>query len=139
MIFLSDGEGRLPETAIQDLCRSAIQYGWVCAAPVQRPLTGRLESSFLFMLLLLAQMGLLALIGEFFSTNTNRPLTGWLYLLSALLSKSYSTLRMMARIAREMQRRAPPDPLTSRIESSFTTALDTVSTHAARAHANKQG
>ncbi|KAH8977527.1 hypothetical protein EDB86DRAFT_3067749 [Lactarius hatsudake] len=27
MIFLSDGEGSLPETEIQDLCRSAIQHG----------------------------------------------------------------------------------------------------------------
>ncbi|KAI9443938.1 hypothetical protein H4582DRAFT_1807523, partial [Lactarius indigo] len=27
MIFLSDGEGELPETEIQDLCRSAIQHG----------------------------------------------------------------------------------------------------------------
>ncbi|KAH9054519.1 hypothetical protein EDB87DRAFT_100716 [Lactarius vividus] len=28
MIFLSDGAGSLPEMAIQDLCHSAIQYGW---------------------------------------------------------------------------------------------------------------
>jgi hypothetical protein len=40
---------------------------------------------------------------------------------------------MMARLARGMQRRAPPDPLfpvAARIVSSFNTALDTVSTHA---------
>ena len=40
----------------------------------------------------------------------------------------------MTRLARGMQRRAPPDPLfpvEARIESSFNTALDTVSPHPA--------
>jgi hypothetical protein len=88
MIFLSDGECPLPETAIQDLCRSAIQHG--------KPLSfhavgfGPDESS---------------------------------------TSSDYPSLRMMARLARGMQRRAPPDPLfpvAARIVSSFNTALDTV-------------
>ena len=46
----------------------------------------------------------------------------------------------MARLAREMQRRAPPDPLfpvAARIDSSFNTALDTVRTHAARRPNNR--
>ena len=34
MIFLSDGEGRLPESEMQDLCRSAIQHGLSCALPM---------------------------------------------------------------------------------------------------------
>jgi len=36
MIFLSDGEGLLPETEIQDLCRSAIQHGCVVLVQFQR-------------------------------------------------------------------------------------------------------
>ena len=34
MIFLSDGEGLLPETEMQDLCRSAIQHGLGCVLPM---------------------------------------------------------------------------------------------------------
>ena len=146
MIFLSDGECSLPETAIQNLCRSAIRHGCVCHIPINRSLTGRLESHFLFMLLLLAQMILMIRAREFLSTYTynNRSPTSWLSrcpFLLASLSRRYSTLRMMARISREMQRSAPPDPLfpvAARIKSSFNTALDTVRTHAARS-ANKQG
>ena len=40
MIFLSDGECSLPETAIQDLCRSAIRHGYVCALLINGSLTG---------------------------------------------------------------------------------------------------
>ncbi|KAH9059728.1 hypothetical protein EDB87DRAFT_1831890 [Lactarius vividus] len=85
MIFLSDGECRLPETAIQDLCRSAIQHG--------KPLSFHAVA---------------------FGPN----------------GQSYDyTLRMMAELALEIQRKAPPDPLfpaAARIPSSFTSALDTV-------------
>ncbi|KAI9443965.1 hypothetical protein H4582DRAFT_1049491 [Lactarius indigo] len=84
MIFLSDGECRLPETAIQDLCRSAIQHG--------KPLSFHAVA---------------------FGPN----------------GRSYPTLRMMAQLALEIQRMAPPDPLfpaAARIPSSFTSALDTV-------------
>jgi len=47
----------------------------------------------------------------------------------------------MARLALKIQRKAPPDPLfpvTASIPSSFTSALDTVSTYYA-ARANKHG
>ena len=67
---------------------------------------------------------------------TNGPLTCRLSVLTASLSQSYPTLRTMAQLAREIQRKAPPDPLfpaAARIDSSFNTALDTVSTHAAGA------
>ncbi|KAH9169262.1 hypothetical protein EDB89DRAFT_1854694 [Lactarius sanguifluus] len=83
MIFLSDGECRLPETEIQDLCRSAIQHG--------KPLS--------------------------FHAVAFGP-DGYDY-----------TLRRMAQLALEIQRKAPPDPLfpaAARIPSSFTSALDTV-------------
>ncbi|KAH9027352.1 hypothetical protein EDB84DRAFT_1500330 [Lactarius hengduanensis] len=85
MIFLSDGECRLPETDIQDLCRSAIQHG--------KPLSFHAVA---------------------FGPD----------------GQSYDyTLRRMAQLALEIQRKAPPDPLfpaAARIPSSFTSALDTV-------------
>lgn len=42
MIFLSDGECSIPDTAIQDLCRSAVRLGFVILFPsvgVDRSLT----------------------------------------------------------------------------------------------------
>lgn len=98
------------------------------------------------MLLPLAQMylrHLLARMGRFLPVDTNMPLTTGdpaVICFFASVSRSYRTLRTMARIALEIQSNAPPDPLfpaAARVLSSFCTALDTVSTHAGRA--NKHG
>jgi hypothetical protein len=102
-------------------------------------LTGQLENRFLFMPLPLAQIHLrhlLTRMGEFPSIYTDTTLTGE----PAPVSRSYLTLRSMAQIALETQKYAPHDPLFpagARVPSSFCTALDTVSTHDARA--NKHG
>ncbi|KAI9443933.1 hypothetical protein H4582DRAFT_2125919, partial [Lactarius indigo] len=105
MIFLSDGECSIPDTAIQDLCRSAIQH--------RKPLSFHAVS-----------------FGEewdstiFDSTRPFIPDPSISY-----QNSSASTLRKMAQLALKIQNEAPHDPMfpvTARIPSSFTTALDTV-------------
>jgi hypothetical protein len=105
MIFLSDGECSIPDTAIQDLCRSSIQHG--------KPLSFHAIS-----------------FGEewdstvFDSTLDFVPDPSVTY-----QNSSASTLRKMAQRALEIQNEAPHDPLfpaAARIPSSFSTALDTV-------------
>ncbi|KAH8979281.1 hypothetical protein EDB92DRAFT_1980226 [Lactarius akahatsu] len=105
MIFLSDGECSVPDTAIQDLCRSAIQH--------RKPLSFHAVS-----------------FGNdwdstiFDSTRPFIPDPSVFY-----RNSSASTLRNMAQLALEIQNEAPHDPMfpaTARIPSSFTTALDTV-------------
>ncbi|KAH9027877.1 hypothetical protein EDB85DRAFT_1892774 [Lactarius pseudohatsudake] len=100
MIFLSDGECPLPETEIQDLCRSAIQHGWVVyPSYANGSLTGPIRKPLSFHAVAFGPNG-----------------------------RSYPTLRMMTQLALEIQRKAPPDPLfpvAARIPSSFTSALDT--------------
>ena len=91
------------------------------------------------MLLHLAQMYLLTRTGEFLSMHANMRLTASdsAVISFASVSQSYLTLHTMARIALEIQRNAPPDPLipaAARVLSSFCTALDTVSALAWRAN-----
>ncbi|KAH8993666.1 hypothetical protein EDB83DRAFT_2325213 [Lactarius deliciosus] len=108
MIFLSDGECSVPDTAIQDLCRSAIQHRLV-----RKPISFHAVS-----------------FGEdwdstiFDSTRPFIPNPSVSY-----QNSSASTLRKMAQLALKIQNEAPHDPMfpaTARIPSSFTTALDTV-------------
>jgi hypothetical protein len=104
MIFLSDGVCSVTDEAIQDVCHSAVTRGWV-SFPFSNGLAHwsvRKPLSFHAVS-----------FGRKTSTNT--------------------TLRRMAQLALEIQNNAPHDPLlpaASMIPSSFSTALDTVSTFA---------
>jgi hypothetical protein len=102
MIFLSDGECSLEDEVIQDVCRSAVGRGWV---------TFDLSAS-------------VSLIFRF-----RKPLS---FHAVSFGNVRYSyRLERMAQLALEIQNNAPRDPLLpaeSIIPSSFTTALDTVST-----------
>jgi hypothetical protein len=58
MIFLSDGECSVPDTAIQDLCRSAVRLGCVFSLCPSTSLTGPSseENRYLFILSPLAEI-----------------------------------------------------------------------------------
>ena len=102
MIFLSDGECSLEDEVIQDVCRSAVGRGW-------------------------AIFDLSASVSLIF--RFSKPLS---FHAVSFGNVNYSyTLERMAQLALEIQSSAPQDPLLpaeSIISSSFTTALDTVST-----------
>jgi hypothetical protein len=83
--------------------------------------------------------------GELLSTYTHRSLTTLgrkplsFHAVSFGLDVSTASLRRMAQLALDMQNNAPRDPLlpdTASVPSSFTTALDTVSTRASHALGN---
>ena len=101
MIFLSDGECSVPDTAIQDLCRSAVRLGFVVLshAWANRSLTVRCR----------------------------KPLS--FHSVSFGPDSSSSSLRRMANLALGIQNNAPRDPLRSpaaSVPSCFAIALDTV-------------
>jgi hypothetical protein len=107
MIFLSDGECRVLDEAIQDVCRSAVQRGWVTF-----DLCPRTAHSL-----------------------RRKPLS--FHAVSFGRDAMAATLRRMAQLALDIQNNAPHDPLlpaTASIPSSFTTALDTVSSRASNTH-----
>ena len=100
MIFLSDGECSVPDTATQDLCRTAVRLGCV---------------SFF-------QCNAVTDFGQ------RTPLS--FHAISFGPDSSSSSLRRMANVALGIQNNAPRDPLrpaTASVPSSFAVALDTVS------------
>jgi len=104
MIFLSDGVCSVSDEAIQDVCHSAVGRGWVF---------------FHF------SNGLA-------HCSVRKPLSFHAVSFGRKTS-THATLRKMAQLALEIQNNAPHDPLLpadSMIPSSFSTALDTVSTFA---------
>jgi hypothetical protein len=101
MIFLSDGECSVPETAIQDVCLSAVRLGCV---------------AFL----------LLKFIADF-KFSQRKPLS--FHSISFGPDTSSSSLRRMANVALGIQNNAPRNsrtPATASVPSSFSIALDTV-------------
>ena len=101
MIFLSDGEYPVPETVIQDVCRSAVRLGFV--------------SFFLFNSSFIA----------YFSQR--KPLS--FHSISFGPDASSSSLRRMADVALGFQNNAshnPRTPATASVPSSFSIALDAV-------------
>ncbi|KAH9054525.1 hypothetical protein EDB87DRAFT_1580466 [Lactarius vividus] len=104
MIFLSDGECSVPYPAIQDLCRSAIQH--------RKPLSFHAVS-----------------FGNEWDSTIFDSIRRFIPDRSVSYhNSSASTLRKMAQLALKIQNEAPHDPMfpvTARIPSSFTTALDT--------------
>ena len=101
MIFLSDGECQVPDTAIQDVCRSSVRLGCV-------------------------DFFLLSFITDYF---TRKPLS--FHAISFGPDRSSSTLRRMATVALGIQNNAPRNPQTratasAPVPSSFAIALDTV-------------
>ncbi|KAI9434837.1 hypothetical protein H4582DRAFT_1855657 [Lactarius indigo] len=99
MIFLSDGECSVPDSSVQDVCRSAVQLGRVV-------------------------ISLLCSAGG--SLVHRKPLS--FHSVSFGPDSSSSSLRRMAQLALEIQNNAPRGrgPATTSIPSSFTVALDTV-------------
>jgi hypothetical protein len=104
MIFLSDGHSSVRDAAIQDVCRSAVGLGCV---------------SF-----------------HFSNGLAHCPVRKPLSFHAVAFGRKTSTqtaLRRMAQLALEIQDNAPHDPLlpaASVVPSSYSTALDTVSTFA---------
>ena len=99
MIFLSDGQCPVPDSAIQDVCLSAVRLGCV--------------TFFLF-----------NLIAEF---SERKPLS--FHSISFGPDASSSSLRRMANVALGIQNNAPRNPqapATASVPSSFAIALDTV-------------
>lgn len=103
MIFLSDGECSVSDEAVQDVCRSAVRLGWVSSDFSKGLAHGAVRNPL-----------------SFHAVSFGRK-------------RLAHTLRRMAQLALEIQNNAPHDPFipaTSVIPSSFTSALDTVSTFA---------
>ena len=99
MIFLSDGECSVPDTAIQDVCLSAVRLG--CVA--------------FFLLNFIAD------------SSQRKPLS--FHSISFGLDNSSSSLRRMANVALGIQNnvpRNPQTPATASVPSSYAVALDTV-------------
>jgi hypothetical protein len=102
VIFLSDGEDRVIDDVIFDLCRSSLIRGFV-NSPLVR-FSGLADDA-----------------------NNRRPLS--FHAVSFGQDASSASLRRMAQIALEVQNNAPHDPLlpaVANVPSSFTEALDTV-------------
>ena len=103
VIFLSDGENRIEDGPVYDICRSAVRQG--CA-------------KFRFLLL------------ETNNSDVRRPLS--FHAVSFGHDAFSISLRRMTQIALEVQENAPRDPLlpaAANIPSSYTEALDTVRLH----------
>lgn len=102
MIFLSDGECSVPDSAIQDLCRTSIRLGCVIIDYLsQQEVTDFAQSV---------------------------PLS--FHAISFGQDCSSSSLRRMANLALGIQNNAPGDPFrppAASVDSSYSVALDTVS------------
>ena len=98
MIFLSDGECPVPVEEIHDVCRSAVGLGWVAFCLRQQTA----------------------------DCLCRKPLS--FHAVSFGQERLNYTLRQMAEVALEIQNDAFRRPMLPTLPSSFTTALDTVST-----------